>query len=85
MTKEDKALKSCINKMFDIANCDLKYEDVLERKDDWYDQYTWTKEDQEEWYEWCVKEIKKDLRCTKEKAKREAGWLLLNYGLKTEK
>lgn len=81
---KDKIVKECVEKMFEIAEVNLKYEDVLGIEHAWYDDHTWTDEKQGEWRQWCIKHIKKKMRCSKKRAESEAGWLLLNIGFKVE-
>jgi hypothetical protein len=47
--KERQLLKELIDKMFEIAGYDLKFEDVEGRTDIWFLQYTMTKIQNEEW------------------------------------
>ena len=71
-----------INKMFEIAGHTVTYEDVKGRKDDWYTQWTMTVEQNEEWQEWGVKEIKKRMKFNQKYAEREMAMISLAYGLK---
>ena len=62
MKREDKnklVLKELIDKMFEIAGHPLKFEDVEGRKDNWFQQYTMTEAQNEEWREWGTKLIMK--------------------------
>jgi hypothetical protein len=79
----EQVVKVLINKMFEIAGYDVKYEDVLERKDDWYNQYTWTEEKNKEWIEWGTQFMAKNFVRNKKWAQREMVMFNLNYGLKT--
>lgn len=71
-----------INKMFEIAGHNITYEDIVDRKDDWYAQWTMTVEQNEEWQEWGVKEIKKRLKFNQKYAEREMAMISLMWGLK---
>lgn len=75
-------VKALINEMFKIAGHEVTYDDVVGRKDDWYNQYTMTPEQNKEWVEWGKKFIKHHLRTTKEGAEREMVWINLQWGLK---
>lgn len=75
--------KEIINKMFLISGHDVTFEDVKDRHDDWYNQYTMTLEQEEEWMNWMVQYLRKEKRCSKEFAKRSAAWVNLMFGLKT--
>jgi len=85
MKREDKGkliLKELINKMFEIAGHPLKFEDVEGRKDNWFQQYTMTEAQNEEWRNWGTKFIMKKRRYNKFLADREMRMLNLYCGLK---
>ena len=85
MKREDKnklILKELIDKMFEMAGHDLKFEDVEGRKDNWFQQYTMTEAQNEEWRDWGIKLIMKKRRYNKFLADREIRWLDLYCGLK---
>ena len=75
-------LKELIDKMFEIAGHPLKFEDVEGRTDNWYQQYTMTEAQNEEWREWGIKLIMKKRRYNKFLADREMRMLDLYCGLK---
>jgi len=77
-------VKILINKIFEIAGHDIKYEQLLERKDDWYNQYTWTEEQQNEWIKWGEEFLYKKYARTKKGAQTEMAMFNLNYGLKIQ-
>ena len=81
-TKETKLLKELIDKMFEIAGHDLKFEDVEGRKDMWFQQYTMTEAQNKEWREWGTKHIKKKNGYYLKTAAREMAFLDLYCGLK---
>lgn len=80
--KIDLFLVDVINKMFEIAGHDVTYEDIKDRKDDWYTQWTMTVEQNEEWKEWGIQEIRKRFRYNKNWAEREMSMIILQWGLK---
>lgn len=82
VNKEKQLLKELIDKMFEIAGHDLKFEDVEGRTDEWFTQYTMTEEQNKEWREWGTKHIKKKKRHYSKIAAREMAWLDLYCGLK---
>ena len=45
-----------INKMFEIAGHKVTYDDIKDRKDDWYSQWTMTTEQNDEWKKWGIAE-----------------------------
>ena len=83
--KQDKGkliLKELIDKMFELAGHPLKFEDVEGRKDNWFQQYTMTEAQNEEWRDWGIKLIMKKHRYNKYLADREMRMLDLYCGLK---
>jgi hypothetical protein len=83
--REDKdrlILKELIDKMFELAGHDLKFEDVEGRKDNWFQQHTMTEAQNEEWREWGIKLIMKKRRYNRYLADREMRMLDLYCGLK---
>ena len=85
MKRADKnklVLKELIDKMFEIAGHNLKFEDVEGRKDNWFQQHTMTKAQNEEWRDWGTKFIMKKHRYNKYLADREIRMLDLYCGLK---
>ena len=85
MKRADKSklvLKEMIDKMFEIAGHPLKFEDVEGRTDNWFQQYTMTEAQNEEWRDWGIKLIMKKRRYNKYLADREMRMLDLYCGLK---
>ena len=80
--KEKQLVVDLINKMFEIAGHQVTYDDVKDRKDDWYAQWTMTMEQNEEWKKWGIAEIKKQFRYNTKIAEREMGMISLMWGLK---
>lgn len=58
------------------------YEDVKEDPT-WYMRYSTTPEKEKEFIEYCTTRIQKELRLSKERAKKEAQWFILQWGLTT--
>lgn len=83
--KIDKVLREILNKMFEIAGHNLTIDDVIGSEEPWFDQYTMTQSQQEEWETFSVELIRKKYKFPKERARKEFGWLSLCYGLKIEK
>ena len=81
-TKEDKVIAELINEMFRIAGHAVTLDDIKDRKDDWYTDWTMTIEQYEQWKEWGAEYIRKKLKLRKEAAKKQMAWFALNYGLK---
>ena len=82
MRKKTNILKEVIDKMFEISGHPLKYEDVVGREDNWYQQYTMTEAQNKEWREWGTDFIAKKSRYNKKLASREMAMIDLYIGLK---
>lgn len=82
-SKERLILKDLIDKMFEIAGHNLKFEDVEGRKDHWFQEYTMTEEENKEWVKWGIDYIRKKKRLPKKLVEREMAYLNLYCGLKT--
>lgn len=80
--KVQQLFKQIIDKMFEISGYELRYEDIVNRKDDWFSKYEMTKKQDEEWEKTCIDLISKTLRVPKYLAKREFQYVRLCYGLK---
>lgn len=83
MKQSDDLLKTLIDQMFIIAGHELRYDDVVGRKDNWFQQYTMTEAQRDEWKEWGISYIRKKKRWSKKLAEREMAFLDLYCGLKT--
>lgn len=84
--KQDKKqliVETLINKMFEIAEHNVTYNDIKDRKDNWYHQWTMTESQRDEWMKWGVDFLKKKHRMFKKLADREMAFFDLMYGLKT--
>jgi hypothetical protein len=85
LSKKEKSeilLVNLINKMFEIAGHNVTYNDIKDRKDDWYQDWTMTYEEGEQWKQWGILEIKKKLKLNQHLAEREMGMINLMWGLK---
>lgn len=80
--KKERAIKDIINKMFEIAGHTVTFDDIKGREDNWYQQWTMTVEQNDEWRKWGKKYLMKELRMYAKTAEREMMWMSLNYGLK---
>jgi hypothetical protein len=80
--KWDKAIIDIINQMFTIAGHGVTYDDIKDRKDAWYTEWTMTVEQNEEWRLWGKKYLMKQLRLHASQAEREMGMCSLMWGLK---
>jgi hypothetical protein len=82
--KQEQALKDIMNKMFEIAGHPLTYDDVKDRQDNWFQQYTMTESQHDEWMEWGRKYLMKSLRIRYATAVKEMMWGSLQWGLKID-
>jgi hypothetical protein len=81
LTDED-MVKDIINTMFIIAGHDVTYDDIKDRKDKWYEEWTMTPEQEEKWMEYMVKYFRKHRSMTIRHAQTSASMFNLMYGLK---
>lgn len=77
--------KELIDKMFEIAGHNAKYEDVANRHDNWYLEWSMTRQQQEEWMKWGSSYLAKQLHIPKYMAEREMDMFNFNYGLTLSK
>jgi|GEM_PF-879059 uncharacterized protein (UPF0128 family) len=78
--KREKAVVDLINKMFEIAGHDITYNDIL-GVENWFQKYTMTVEQGEEFKKWGKKYLMKELRENAKSAEREMMWFNLQWGL----
>jgi hypothetical protein len=83
--RREKMLIDVLNKMFEIAGHNVTFDDIKNRKDAWYNEWTMTESQYDEWQKWGVKEYKKKFKLTEDYAKRQMGMIGLNWGLKFDK
>ena len=79
--KKEKAVVDLINQMFIIAGHEVTYDDIKDRKDNWYAQWTMTVEQADEFKKWGKKYLMKELRTYAKAAEREMEWFMLQWGL----
>jgi len=80
--KQEQFVVDVINKMFEIAGHSITYDDVKDRKDAWYAEWTMTMEQSDVWKDWGIEEIRKRFKYNKKFAEREMGMISLMWGLK---
>ena len=80
--KREKAVVDLINEMFKIAGHQVTYDDIKDRKDEWFTAWTMTRMQYDEWMEWGRKYLIKNLKMTAFAARREMSWVGLQWGLK---
>ncbi len=80
--KRQQAVVDLINQMFVIAGHEVTYDDIKDRKDEWYTQWTMTVEQSEEWKKWGVDYLRTNLKMSKKVSENEMNWVNLMWGLK---
>ena len=80
--KREIFVEDVINKMFEIAGHPITFNDIKDRKDDWYTQWTMSVEQNDEWKKWGIEEMRKRFRYNKKWAEREMAMISLMWGLK---
>lgn len=80
--KRQQAVIDIINQMFVIAGHEVTYDDIKDRKDDWFTQWTMTTAQSEEWRAWGVDYLRTKLKMNKKLAEKEMTWFNLQWGLK---
>jgi len=80
--KKQKMVVDMINKMFEIAGHNVTYDNIKDRKDDWYSQWTMTMEQNGEWVDWGKKYLKETFKWNKKVCEREMAMINLMWGLK---
>ena len=80
--KWDLAVVDLINEMFKIAGHSVTYEDIKDRKDNWFNDWTMTVDQYEEWKLWGKKYLQKKLNMYAKSAENQMNWVGLMWGLK---
>jgi hypothetical protein len=80
--KKEQAIVDLINKMFEIAGHSVTYDDIKDREDDWYTQWTISVVENEEWMRWGREYLIKNLKLYPKIAEREMQIISLMWGLK---
>ena len=79
--KREQAVVDLINQMFIIAGHDVTYDDIL-GVENWFQKYTMTVEQGDEFKKWGKKYLMKNLNSYAKQAEREMQWFSLQWGLK---
>ena len=84
MSQKSNHIKDLIDQMFIIAGYpEVGYDDIIGRKDNWYQQWTMTEDQRKEWMDWGVAYFRKKKRWNKKTAEREMAYIDLYCGLKS--
>ena len=89
----NESLKYVFTKMCEIVG--VKFEDVDFSKHEWYSEHEWTKEQEKEFCDWLVNEIRTNNKVRKEittlpyrpakkRVEQTVMWFNLNWGWKTK-
>lgn len=78
--KREKAVVDLINKMFEISDHNVTYNDIL-GVENWFQKYTMTVEQSKEFKKWGKKYLMKELHESAKSAEREMMWFNLQWGL----
>ncbi len=82
--KYQKGVEDIINKMFSIAGYEITFKDIENRTDFWFNQYTMTTSQYDEWQSWGEKYLHKKLKLSTKQAKGEIAMMGLQFGLRTD-
>lgn len=80
--KEERMVVDMINEMFRIAGHEVTYDDVKDRKDNWFQDWTMTMAQNDEWQRWGKKYLQKNLNMYARMAERQMAMISLMWGLK---
>ena len=80
--KKEKSVIDLVNMMFEIAGHTVTFEDIKDRKDNWFQEWTMTTEQNDQWKLWGKKYLIKNLRMNAKRAEKEMMWASLQWGLK---
>lgn len=77
-----KIVKHLINKMFEYAHVPQTFDDIKDRKDEWYREFTMTQEESNAFKDYAIRYLKRELKTGYYKADTEYQWFDLMYGLR---
>ena len=78
-----KFLEKALDKMFQAVG-EKEWDREFTKQEDWYLKKTWTLEQREEFKNWFLEQIKKDLKVDKVSAEKEWAWFDMMWGWKEE-
>ena len=79
--KKEKAIVDLINQMFVIAGHDVTYDDIV-GVDKWFQNYTMTFEQGEDFTEWGKQYLMRELKMRSAYAEQEMRWFNVMWGLR---
>lgn len=75
-------VRHLINKMFEYAHVPQTYNDIKDRKDEWYQEFTMTQEESDAFKDYAIRYLKRELKTGYYKADTEYQWFDLMWGLR---
>ena len=82
--KREQAVVDLINKMFEIAGHQVTFDDAVAFGDQWFNHWTMTSEQRDEWNKWGKTYLMKKLNMYAARAQKEMSWIGLQWGLKIQ-
>ena len=79
--KIDKVFNECISEMFKRVGKEFDEEYCKDKT--WYQKESWTESEQNDFRDWMVKHLKKNLKMNNKKAEWEVDLFILDYGWTT--
>lgn len=79
--KTKEVITHLINKMFEFANLEVTYDDIVYRKDNWTNEWSMNEEQYNQWISYGEKYLQKKLKMTKKRSESQMAMLGLNFGL----
>ena len=79
--KQESAVPILLDKMFEIAGHETRYNDIRGRKDAWYRDWQMTLAQNEAWKTWGKNFLMRELKMRQKQAELEMGMISLNWGL----
>ena len=78
----EKIVRHLIDKMFEYAELPQRYDDIKDRKDEWYSEYTWTTAQEDKFKSYAIMYLRKKLKTSFYDARTEYLWFDLMWGLR---
>lgn len=78
----DNIIKDLVNMMFKHAEVNVTYDDVVNRQDAWYHDWTITEEKEKSFKQEAIKHVQKLKKWPKYIAESNVNFFICNYGLK---
>lgn len=76
----NKHREEILKEMFIRVGAD--YNEELVQQEGWFQKYSWSKEEEEDYKEWLINYLVKNLKIPKTMAEESSSWFLLDVGWK---